>query len=123
MKVAFDSRPSKDPRGVGRYTRCLLHALHESAADSHEIVESHRPRRCDVFHAPWIDGALLRSPVPMVVTRIAPSHTPRGPGIQAGRELTPSDVPAGACRYFCGWAQTIAVAVLRNTRACAPSDG
>lgn len=68
MKVAFDSRPSKDPRGVGRYTRCLLHALHESAADSHEIVESHRPRRCDVFHAPWIDGALLRSPVPMVVT-------------------------------------------------------
>jgi glycosyltransferase involved in cell wall biosynthesis len=68
VKVAFDSRPSKDPRGVGRYTRCLLKALHESAADHHEIVESHRPRRCDVFHAPWIDGALLRSPVPMVVT-------------------------------------------------------
>jgi glycosyltransferase involved in cell wall biosynthesis len=68
VKVAFDSRPSKDPRGVGRYTRCLLKALHESAADHHEIVESSRPRRCDVFHAPWIDGALLRSPVPMVVT-------------------------------------------------------
>jgi glycosyltransferase involved in cell wall biosynthesis len=31
-------------------------------------VESHDPRRCDLFHAPWIDGALLRSPVPMVVT-------------------------------------------------------
>ncbi len=68
MKVAFDSRPSKDPRGVGRYTRCLLQALRESAADGHEIVESSRPRRCDLFHAPWIDGALLRSPVPMVVT-------------------------------------------------------
>jgi alpha-1,3-rhamnosyl/mannosyltransferase len=68
MKVAFDSRPSKDPRGVGRYTRCLLQALHESAVESHEIIESHRPRRCDLFHAPWIEGALLRSPVPMVVT-------------------------------------------------------
>jgi glycosyltransferase involved in cell wall biosynthesis len=33
-----------------------------------EIVETADPRRCDVFHAPWIDGALLRSPVPMVVT-------------------------------------------------------
>ena len=33
-----------------------------------EIVETHEPRRCDVFHSPWIDGALLRSPVPMVVT-------------------------------------------------------
>ena len=68
MKVAFDSRPSKEPRGVGRYTRCLLEALRESAAETHEIVESHRPRRCDVFHAPWIDGALLRAPAPMVVT-------------------------------------------------------
>ncbi len=27
-----------------------------------EIVETHDPRRCDVFHSPWIDGALLRSP-------------------------------------------------------------
>jgi glycosyltransferase involved in cell wall biosynthesis len=33
-----------------------------------QIFESHTPRRCDVFHAPWIDGATLRSPVPMVVT-------------------------------------------------------
>ena len=68
MKVAFDSRPSKDRRGVGRYTRCLLHALLECAPEEHEIVESSRPRRCDLFHAPWIDGAMLRSPVPMVVT-------------------------------------------------------
>ncbi len=66
MKVAFDSRPAKDMGGIGRYTRCLLQALREDGRG--EIVESHDPRRCDVFHAPWIDGALLRSPVPMVVT-------------------------------------------------------
>src|SRR5205814_5008434 len=66
MKVAFDSRPARDVRGIGRYTRCLLHALRQ--AHDGEIVETHDPRRCDVFHAPWIDGALLRSPVPMVVT-------------------------------------------------------
>jgi glycosyltransferase involved in cell wall biosynthesis len=33
-----------------------------------EIVETHRPRQCEVFHSPWIDGAMLRCPVPMVVT-------------------------------------------------------
>ncbi len=68
MKVAFDSRPAKDPRGVGRYTRCMLEALRELAPDGGEVVETHNPRRCDVFHTPWIDGALLRSPVPMIVT-------------------------------------------------------
>jgi glycosyltransferase involved in cell wall biosynthesis len=66
VKVAFDSRPSRDLRGIGRYSRCLLSALQESGRG--EIVESHDPRRCDVFHSPWLDGALLRSPVPMVVT-------------------------------------------------------
>ena len=66
MKVAFDSRPSRDSRGIGRYSRCLLEALQQSPKG--EIIESHDPRRCDVFHSPWIDGALLRSPVPMVVT-------------------------------------------------------
>jgi alpha-1,3-rhamnosyl/mannosyltransferase len=66
MKVAFDSRPTKDTRGIGRYARCLLTALRES--ERGEIVETNQPRRCDVFHSPWIDGALLRSPVPMVVT-------------------------------------------------------
>jgi glycosyltransferase involved in cell wall biosynthesis len=68
VRVAFDSRPSKDSRGVGRYTRCLLDALQELRREDGEIVETHNPRRCDVFHSPWIDGALLRSPVPMVVT-------------------------------------------------------
>ena len=52
--------------GIGRYARCLLEALRQSGRG--EIVETHDPRRCDVFHSPWIDGALLRSPVPMVVT-------------------------------------------------------
>src|SRR5205814_9508368 len=66
MKVAFDSRPARDVRGIGRYTRCLLHALRQ--AHDGEIVETHDPRRCHVFHAPWIDGAMLRCPVPMVVT-------------------------------------------------------
>jgi glycosyltransferase involved in cell wall biosynthesis len=66
MRIAFDSRPMKDSRGIGRYARCLLEALRE--ADRGEIIESHAPKRCDVFHSPWIDGALLRSPIPMVVT-------------------------------------------------------
>jgi len=68
MNVAFDSRPAKDARGIGRYARCLLDALRQ--ADCGEIVETHepKPRRSEVFHSPWIDGALLRCPVPMVVT-------------------------------------------------------
>jgi glycosyltransferase involved in cell wall biosynthesis len=66
MKVAFDSRPAKDVQGIGRYARSLLQALRDSARG--EVVETRDPRRCDVFHSPWIDGALLRSPVPMVVT-------------------------------------------------------
>ena len=66
MKVAFDSRPAKDVRGIGRYTRCLLAALQR--VHQGEIVETKSPRHCDVFHAPSIDGAMLRCPVPMVVT-------------------------------------------------------
>jgi glycosyltransferase involved in cell wall biosynthesis len=66
VRVAFDSRPADDPRGIGRYVRCLLNALRERVDG--EVVESHRPRRVDVFHSPWIDGALLRAPCPMVVT-------------------------------------------------------
>jgi len=66
MKVAFDSRPARNVHGIGRYARSLLHALRDSGRG--EIVETQDPRRCDVFHSPWIDGALLRCPVPMVVT-------------------------------------------------------
>lgn len=66
MKVAFDSRPTKSTHGVGRYARCLLEALRDTGQC--ELVETHEPRRCEVFHSPWIDGALLQCPVPMVVT-------------------------------------------------------
>jgi len=31
LRVAFDSRPLSDPNGVGRYSRCLLDALRDSA--------------------------------------------------------------------------------------------
>lgn len=68
MRVAFDSRPWKDPRDVGQYARSLLRALHETAGEQDEIHESHRARGADVFHAPWLQGAMLHSPCPMVVT-------------------------------------------------------
>jgi glycosyltransferase involved in cell wall biosynthesis len=74
VKVAFDSRPLSDPHGVGRYSRCLLQALRETAVGSDEIVATRRgsatalSRSAQVFHAPWMDGAMLRSPCPMVVT-------------------------------------------------------
>ncbi|MEA2272701.1 MAG: hypothetical protein QOI98_1409 [Solirubrobacteraceae bacterium] len=68
MRVAFDSRGMSDPRGIGRYIRCLHNALERRVGPDDELIETHRPRRADVFHSPWIDGALLRSPCPMVVT-------------------------------------------------------
>jgi glycosyltransferase involved in cell wall biosynthesis len=68
VRVAFDSRPAADPRGVGRYSRCLLEALRDTALTGDEIEEG-RPRRADdAFHTPWMEGAMLRSPCPMVVT-------------------------------------------------------
>jgi len=74
---------------VGRYARCLLSALHATAHTRGEIVETHRPRRVDtdVYHAPWLQGAMLRSPCPMVVTihdlgaLTRPSERLRGGGI------------------------------------------
>jgi glycosyltransferase involved in cell wall biosynthesis len=68
MRVGFDSRPAGGTHGIARYVRCLLDALRELPQVGNEIVETHDPRGCEVFHSPWIDGALLRSPVPMVVT-------------------------------------------------------
>lgn len=73
MKVALDSRPVSDLGGVGRYSRCLLKALRDTAAASDEVLATKRPgairgRDADVFHAPWIESALLHSPCPMVVT-------------------------------------------------------
>jgi glycosyltransferase involved in cell wall biosynthesis len=67
-RVVFDSRPALDPRGIGRYASCLLSAVYETAGPGDTVVQGHRPRRGDVYHAPWIDGALLRPPCPQVVT-------------------------------------------------------
>ena len=67
-RFVFDSRPAQDPRGIGRYATCLLTALYETAGPDDDIVQGHRPRRGDVYHAPWIDGALLRPPCPQIVT-------------------------------------------------------
>jgi len=66
VKVAFDSRPTKCTHGVGRYARCLLEALAD--LDDCEVLKTHQPRGCDIFHSPWLDGAMPRCPVPMVVT-------------------------------------------------------
>ncbi len=68
MRVAFDSRPGADMRGIGHYSRCLLRALRDTAGERDEILETHRPRSAEVFHAPWMEGAMLHSPCPMVVT-------------------------------------------------------
>lgn len=74
MKVLLDSRPAVDPGGVGRYSRCLLAALRDTAGPSDEVLDTRRPsaairsRSSDVFHAPWLDGAVLHSPCPAVVT-------------------------------------------------------
>ena len=68
MRVAFDTRRLTDQHGVGRYSRCLLQALRDTGDPHAEIIETHRPRRADVFHAPWMEGAMLHSPCPMVVT-------------------------------------------------------
>jgi glycosyltransferase involved in cell wall biosynthesis len=74
VKVAFDSRPLSDPNGVGRYSRCLLQALRETAGAGDEVIEARRPSamarsgNADVFHSPWMDGAMLHSPCPTVVT-------------------------------------------------------
>jgi glycosyltransferase involved in cell wall biosynthesis len=69
LNVAFDTRPARDEQGLGRYARCLLEALRQTAATGSALEETHRPsRHADVFHAPWMNGALLHSPCPMVVT-------------------------------------------------------
>jgi glycosyltransferase involved in cell wall biosynthesis len=70
MRICFDSRPTADRRGIGRYARCLLESLREEAPRrGGEVVEGRQPRRNDdLFHAPWMAGALLRPRVPMVVT-------------------------------------------------------
>jgi hypothetical protein len=87
VRVAFDSRPGSSSRGAGHYARCLLQALRDIAGEHDEILETHRPRRAEVFHAPWMEGAMLHSPCPMVVTihdlsaLTRPSERLRGGGV------------------------------------------
>jgi len=64
MRVAFDSRPAGTPDGVGRYASCLLAELKCRV----EVFEGHRPRGVDLYHTPWLEGAHLRTPCPMVLT-------------------------------------------------------
>jgi glycosyltransferase involved in cell wall biosynthesis len=69
MKLAYDSRAGNGLHGIARYTRSLLAALREQAPErGAEILETSRPRRADVYHSPWIDGAPLRPRCPSVVT-------------------------------------------------------
>jgi glycosyltransferase involved in cell wall biosynthesis len=75
VKVAFDSRPAGARHGIARYVTALLGPLREEAARrGGEIIETNRPRRVDLFHSPWIDGAQLR---------------PRGPGVVTLHDLIP----------------------------------
>lgn len=74
MRIVLDSRPASDPNGIGRPARCLARALRETAGPGEEVLETNRPSTTlrsgasDVFHAPWMDGAMLHSPCPMIVT-------------------------------------------------------
>jgi glycosyltransferase involved in cell wall biosynthesis len=74
VRVAFDGRPVSDPNGVGRYTRCLLKALRDTASAGDEVFETQHPSttlragNSDLAHSPWIAGAMLHPPCPLVVT-------------------------------------------------------
>jgi glycosyltransferase involved in cell wall biosynthesis len=68
VRVALDSRGSVDPRGIGRYVRCLVDGLRATVPSGSDIVEMHRPRGVDLFHAPRVEAALLRCAIPQVVT-------------------------------------------------------
>jgi glycosyltransferase involved in cell wall biosynthesis len=68
VRVAVDTRGSADPRGIGRYVRCLVDGLRATAGAGHELLEMHRPRGVDLFHAPRVEAALLRCAIPQVVT-------------------------------------------------------
>jgi glycosyltransferase involved in cell wall biosynthesis len=109
VRIAFDSRAATDPRGIGRYVRCLLAALETTAGEDDEIVEAHRPRRARVYHSPWVPGAIVHPKIPQVVTlhdlsplkrratylRYGRSHHLRYMAVaRAERVIVPTDVVA-----------------------------
>ena len=97
--------PTADRRGVGRYARHLLDGA--SPRRPGEVVETHRPRRADVYHSPWVDGALLRSPVPHG------RHPPRPVRAQAPRASTLRTASRFRLRYL---------AVQRAVRVIVPTE-
>ena len=107
MRVCFDSRPAADRRGIGRYTRCLLESLLPVADErGGEVVEGRQPRRHDdLFHSPWMAGALLRPRVPMVVT--------------VHDLVQPEARPASTCGRGCA-AACASLALARATRLIVP---
>src|SRR5918997_1801347 len=99
MRVCFDSRPAAGRRGIGRYARCLLEGLHEEARQrGGEVVEGRHPRRHDdIFHSPWMAGALLRPRVPMIVTtRAVAADAEALLGFDADRIDVIAEAPAAA---------------------------
>ena len=70
VRVAFDSRPAVEPARRRALLALPAGALRETAAPGDEIVETHRPSAtarshgADVFHSPWMEGAMLHSAVP-----------------------------------------------------------
>ncbi len=71
MNVAFDSRPVRDTHGVGRYTRCLLDALRETAqADARDRRDA----------PPWARGR-----VPLAVDERRAAAQPMPDGRHAAR--------------------------------------
>ena len=96
MRVAFDSRPVDGPARGRALSRCLLQALARPRSPATSCSKptaraGRTPAR--VFHTPWMQGAMLHSPCPMVVTsttwpRSAPQRAPaHGPA--------PAPAPAG----------------------------
>ena len=96
---------------LGRYARGLLQALRDTADEQDEILEIPPPAGADLFHTPWMQGAMLHSPCPMVVTLYdiaalkRPSERLRGGGMhlhlrhlalqRATHVIVPSEVVAG----------------------------
>ena len=75
VKVAFDTPPVGRPARRSAATRAACCArCSETAASERRDPRDAAPvgvralARADVFHAPWMSGALLHSPCPMVVT-------------------------------------------------------